>query len=206
MSLQQLVRPLVLVLAASVVAIYVAALRGDQMMSIVAAAAFAIAAGAVALVTNVGVWRQSAAGAPTDAEAAGPALRRNLRLIMLVYAWGALALFAAYPLAGLRWQHGWQYGLAMALIALGILRHVHLMEPGQPLREPKAVVAASWLTGLHAMAAMTGVAYVLFSGKLGTPKSDWVANHAFIAGGLAVAVIGALALMTTRKLMPAQDA
>src|SRR5262245_60380485 len=54
---------------------------------------------------------------------AGSGARGSAWLAALAYAWGAIAMQAAYltPLTGLKWQHGWQYALAMALLAVGSL-------------------------------------------------------------------------------------
>jgi hypothetical protein len=180
------------------VAFVFAAQRLDRSMSLTSACLFGLLMVLVALVVNRAVWVE--AGQATEGEAR-PALRRNLRLIALVYAWAGMALLLAYPIVGLRWQHGWQYGFALALVALLMLIHVHRMEPGSNLGSVASVRQAGWLTGLHGLAAMGGATYVLAANKLGSGKPDWLANHVFIAGGLSVAVIGAMALYTTRKLL-----
>jgi hypothetical protein len=44
------------------------------------------------------------------------------------------------------------------------------------------------------------VIFLIGNGKLAPPKTDWVANHIFLAGGLAIAALSAIAAVTQGKL------
>lgn len=125
----------------------------------------------------------------------------SARLMGIVYGWGGLAMLSVYLLSGLSWRHGWQYGSGMLLIAAGLFllaralgdQHSRMSTPR--LRDLTALVA-----GVQAVAATMALAILVYSGKLATPKGDWAANHIFMAGGLAIIVVSALAVVTHRRL------
>jgi hypothetical protein len=198
-SLGAIVYALVAVLLASAAAMWAAAETGNRLLSLAAAGAFGTAVVLAALRTNMPVWR--AAPPPGRApQLQADAMRRNARLAALVYAWGAAALFAVYMLSGLAWRHGWQYGSGMALIAGSFLVYVHAMGPGSALRGPRSLLHAAVFTVLHGLGALAGLGFLLNSGKLATVKGDWAANHVFLAGGSAIAVLCVLTLVTHVKL------
>lgn len=153
----------------------------------------------VALRTNRPLWEM-----PKDrikGEAAPVAARRNARLIALVYAWGAAAMFAVYQLVGFRWQHGWQYGSGMALIAAAIFFYAHkLGDTASSLRTPRSLNSVLKLTVLHGAAAAAGLAFLFTSGKLKSAKGDWPANLIFLAGGIAVFMLSAIAVYTHMRM------
>ena len=127
------------------------------------------------------------------AEAADP-LRASLSdLLALVYAWGGLAMAVTYQVSGLKWQHGWQYGLGMLLIGTGIALYARRLRkiPVGPSKDA-ARSRAVRLVMVQGVAALLGLLWLVFSGKLATPKDDWAANIIFLAGGAAVAGISAL--------------
>src|SRR5690606_7124014 len=86
------------------------------MVTGLAAGAFAALAIAIGLGLNQPLWTLDAHR--ITPEAAPVAAQRNAKLMALVWAWGAAAMAGVYTLGGLRWQHDWQYGSGMALIAL----------------------------------------------------------------------------------------
>lgn len=118
------------------------------------------------------------------------------RLLAAVWAWCGLAMLASYYLTDLSWQHAWQYGAAMLLIGGGILAYAQRRElPGSPFSEPQAVTAMRWATGIQGLAALGGVALLLMSGKVETQGRDWAANIIFIAGGIAIFTLSAMAVL-----------
>jgi len=167
-------------------------------MTLVAASLFCLALVAVGVQINRPLW----AGEPDpSADALIHAARRNARLMALGYIWGAAAMLTIYGVSGLRWQHAWQYGLAMSLFAVAILAYVHdLGRPGSGLRTPRALSVALQLTVLQAAAAVLGLGFLLSSGKLAGVKGDWAANQIFLTGGIAIAMLSALAAYTQHRL------
>ena len=122
---------------------------------------------------------------------------RNARLIALAYAWGAVSMLAVYLLTSLRWQHGWQYGLGMALIAL--LIHAfsrNLVGRWTPSFNRALTLAAL----LHGWAAIAGLGWMIAIGKIYSDKGDWAANLVFACGGLMIVGVTIMALRTTRFL------
>jgi len=199
MSLQPLMPILTLALALSVGAF--AWLVGDSNVraASVAANAFALLLIVVGLRTNSPLWRL-----PRDriTREAGPvAARRNARLIALAYAWGAAAMFAVYKLVGFKWQHGWQYGSGMALIAALVFLYAHkLGNPASSMRTPRALNAMLKVSVLHTAGAALGLGFLFTSGKLASARGDWPANIVFLAGGIAVLTLSAIAVATQMRL------
>lgn len=195
MSLQPLIPLLMALLAAAAGVMTWAASANAQTVSILAASAYAVALVAVAWrINDLGRWPREKLA---DPEAPLHAARRNARLIGLVYAWGGVTLLAVYSLSGLRWQHGWQYGSGMALIAAILLLLVHkLGEAGFPLRTARGLNILNRVTLAHAAAAAGGLVFLVSAGKLWAGKQDWAANHVFLVGGLAVIALSLIAWRT----------
>ena len=108
-------------------------------------------------------------------------------------AWGvgAASMLGVYLLSGLKWQHGWQYGTGMALIALAALAFA---------RQPRWLNAVAIAVALQGMAAAIGIAVLAGSGKLASVKGDWAANIIFVAGGVAIAVLSVMAVAAHRRM------
>lgn len=132
-------------------------------------------------------------------------VRRNARLIALVYVWGALGMLLLYQWTGLRWQHGLQYAFGMAAIGTLIFVWVHRsVQPGSRLVTPAALALALKGTLVHAVAALGGLVFLIGSGKIMSVRSDWAANRLFLAGGVAVvglSVIGIWAHLHLTRAM-----
>jgi hypothetical protein len=192
-------------LIASVAAVLASAALGRPEISAIATGSFALAIVAVGWSVNRPFWRL---GHTSAAEGATPvAARRNARLMALTYSWGAIAMLTAYTLTGLRWYHAWQYGLAMALLGgLLFLYAVAIGREGSRLRQRPFLVGALQLATVQGAAALGGVLFLIGSGKLGRPKADWAANHIFLAGGVAIVALSAIAAATQRKLRTAEGA
>jgi hypothetical protein len=119
----------------------------------------------------------------------------------ITYAWGAIAMLSVYTLTGLRWYHAWQYGLAMALLAvLLFLYAIAIGREGSRLRQRVFLLGALQLTAVQGAGALARVLFLIGSGKLATPKTDWAANRIFLAGGLAIAALSVIAAITQGKL------
>lgn len=175
----------------------VAVNAADKVVSGSAAAAAALILVSAGLATNRTFWRQGqTVEPPIDATAA---LLTTTLLTTLTYAWASIALFAVYVGTPLRWQHGWQYASAMALIAAGhviYIRHLSSMSDAGPATRP-----AVGLAGLQGAAAVTALAWLVASGKLATTKGDWAANQVFLAGGVAIAALSAIIVVTHYMLI-----
>jgi hypothetical protein len=170
------------------------AASGSRSLTAVAALAYALAVLIVAWRVNRGAWTEVGT-APSGL--LFHTMRRNTRIAALVYAWAAAAFFAVYGLSTVRWQHGFQYGSAAALIAGGFLYYVHRMGSGV-----NGTVPAPRLTILHGLAVTAGLIFLLASGKLQSMKGDWPANYIFLFGGLALVGVCYFAFVTQRRLQP----
>lgn len=134
------------------------------------------------------------------------ALSRLTLILALTYAWGATAMYVDYSWSTLHWRHGWQYALAMALVA-GALAYYgrYLGQAGQKDGSASVVERGFRLAAVHGLAAGTALVWMITSGKLQTPKDDWAANHVFVAGGLAIVFLSALAVRVHQRLAERRD-
>ncbi len=189
MSLTPVIPFLAVALILSVTGMVHGAGLGDMHFTGLCAAGFIATALAAALWINLSAWRKTEAA--TKKPSTASALRRNGRLAGLLYTWGAAAMFAIYSLSDLSWRHSWQYGLGMALFAIGIFIYLYRLGRTQPTPVPPLI-----LTILHGMAASGGLAYLFGSRKLQTVKSDWAANEVFLWGGLGIVVLCILSFIT----------
>jgi hypothetical protein len=99
------------------------------------------------------------------------AVRCNAALLATAWGVGACSMLGVYLLSGLKWQHGWQYGAGMALIALAAAAYA---------RDPRWLNAAAIIVALQGVAAALGLAVLAGSGKLASIKGDWAANIVFV--------------------------
>lgn len=182
--------PIVPFLAAALVASVTGMVHGtgtsDADLTAWMAIAFNCAIVVSALIVNVPFWSSKE---KQRAFSEGAAMtRRNARLAALVYTWGAAAMFAVYTLSPLRWRHAWQYGLGMALFAIGIAIYVYWSDRAKPPHK-----LPLQLTIMHFLAAVGGLIYLIGTNKLQTIKSDWAANEVFLWGGIGIAVLCVIA-------------
>ncbi len=146
---------------------------------------FSATATTAAFLVNRRYWRGTAVagGKPVIVQA----LIASTQLSTLVYAWGAVTLFLVYSASGLRWQHGWQYGLALALIAAGMAHYAKLLGQNQPeLVSQSAIERAVVLASVQGITVSVVLLWLVASGKILTPRADWAANLVFAAGGLSI--------------------
>lgn len=197
MTLQPFIPGLIVVMVASIATIVWAVGEGERGLTFAGALVFPAAAVILCLIINRPLWRAQ----PVDETQAIHASRRNARLMALVYAWAAAAMFAIYSLTDLWWWHSWQYGLAMAFVACCLLVYVQLLEDASsPVARPRALDASAMLALVQAAAIAGGFAFLIGSGKLASSKPDWPANQVFIGGGIGLVLISLIAAYTHRKL------
>lgn len=187
------------VLLASVAGQMAAANAGAIGFAAFAAGAFLLAALRAGLILNRPWWSPAGHAIGPSPLAAQPVMAaRNGELLALGYGWGALSLLAIYLLTPLRWQHGWEYGVGMALIAalLAALAR-HIAQAAWTEARFKTLLAVSVL---HGTAALTGLAWLVASGKVWSLKGDWAANIVFVSGALLIAAISAMGIATAIRL------
>jgi len=164
-----------------------------------AMAGLTYAGGGLFLLAALGVggqiWRSAGNAEPREAVALGFA-----GVIAATWAWAGFAMLACYYLTDLSWQHAWQYGAAMVLIAAGITAYARARrQPDSRLAAPDATAAMRGVTALQGIAALIAVAALLLSGKVEAHGRDWAANVVFIAGGLALFALSAMAVLAERR-------
>ena len=159
-------------------------------------AASAVFAGAAILAA----WRANAAGSGAQNSRLG-AIRETSRVTAMSYLWGGLAMLLIYRLTALHWQHGWQYGLAMLLIAAGLGVYIQMLASEQSAAaSDRALDRAVYLAVLQGAAAVAALLWLTLSGKIWSPKGDWAANIVFISGGFAIAGISAIVVIRDAAL------
>jgi uncharacterized membrane protein len=196
-------RPMMpVILLASVVSIMVAVLaagRGSGWTLALAVALFAIQMLFVALRLNATFWGSKPPA--TEAPASVACAQSNAVLAALVYAWGAIAMLAIYSLTPLKWQHWWQYGAAMLLIAGAIFLYAYVLTAGrESYRSTRALEVLTGLTAAQGIAVVVAFLWLVLSGKIYTPRGDWAANEIFIGGAVMLAMLSAVSVLTLRKL------
>lgn len=198
-SVTPLIAATVAVMLVSVAGQGLGAAQSSVGFSVFAAAAFMVALMRVGWQINRPWWQTRQAGdiGPGLKDAQPIMAERNAQLLALGYAWGALSLMCVYLLTTLHWQHGWQYGLGMGLIALlihGFSRTISAR--WTPLLADRLATVSL----VHGWAATAGLLWLFASGKMLSIKGDWAANIVFIFGGIMIVGVSALALRTSRFL------
>lgn len=186
-------------LAAALLAMYLATSALQKAEAATSAAAFAILLVTSAMRTNSPLWRRNTSGMNLMTQR--QALWQTTFLIMLAYLWCALAFYVVYLGTSLRWQHGWQYGSAMLLIAVAHAVYLwRLDDSNAPVSSPPAIDRAVRLAACQAVAIAFGLFWLIQSGKLSSMKGDWAANQLFIAGGFAVMCLSVIIIKTHAAL------
>lgn len=199
MSLRPLMPVILLALVVSVMVAVLAAGRGSGWTLALAVALFAVQMLFVALRVNLPYW----GGNPPSEEAPAPVVcaHSNAVLAALVYAWGAIAMLAIYSLTPLKWQHWWEYGTAMLLVACAILIYANALTAGPAsLRSPRALDILMGLTLAQGVAVVAVIIWIVLSGKVHTMRGDWAANEIFIGGSAMLAMVSAISILTHRTL------
>jgi len=190
-SLRPLLPWLLLASALSITMMVLGAGRGDQFLPSIAAGLLVALVAGTGLGINAPLWSKTTGVAARNdgASSIREALRCNVWLAALVYAWGASALFAVYSLSDLAWRHSFQYGTGAAVFAAGL--GIYGLRLGSKNNNSMPPLI---LTIIHGLAAFGGLIYLLGTDKLETAKGDWAANEVFLWGGFAIV---ALCLMST---------
>jgi len=199
MSLRPLLPVILLALVVSIMIAVLAAGRGSGWTLALAVALFAVQMLLVALRINLPYW----GGNPPAEEAPAPVVcaQSNAVLAALVYAWGAVAMLAIYSLTPLKWQHWWEYGAAMLVIACAILIYANALTTGPArLRSPRAIDILMGLTLAQGVAVVVAILWILLSGKVHTLRGDWAANEIFLGGAAMLAMVSAISIVTHRNL------
>ena len=173
----------------------IAAAQKNVALSITATAMFAVVAIIVAIRLNAALELE-------PDEAAAPVRRAvtNAGLLAMTFGWGGGAILAAYLLTDLFWHHAWQYGLAMVIVAAGfVIYRRHLQSGRNRLTSRTALRVSGNLALIQAIAAMAALVFLFTTGKLARHNADWIANHVFVAGGVVVVVVSALAYIGQRR-------
>lgn len=161
----------------------------------------ALAAMAGAMFAGVGAivgWRFAVLDFPELGDHTSAA--RFARLIAATWAWAGLAMLACYYLTDLSWQHAWQYGAGMLIVAGLVWRYAEARtKPGSRFADATWVAAARWMTRMQGFAALAGVTILALSDKLDPNKQDWAANIVFVAGGLTIYALSMAALRAERR-------
>jgi len=189
----------VFVAIASVVGQGMAGLQGNVGLAAFAAAAFVGAMLRVGWQVNRPWWRADTGYGigPADHDAQPSMAATNARLLALGYGWGAASLLTVYILTPLTWQHGWQYGSGMALIAVAIDAVSRNLTRGWTRSRAKRLET---ITLLHGVAGLVAVGWLVGSGKIWSSKPDWAANVVFAAGGVIAVALSLMAIATNRAL------
>ncbi len=167
---------------------------------------FAAAAVVAAGVTLAQALRWSALATRTPSLAAYVALLQTTRLTAIFYGWGALAMQGLYvtPLTGLKWQHGWQYAAAMALLALVTIVFGRSMPQPLPGGDTAGWLRhACWakrMAAAQALVAGVGLAALVMSGKLLSERADWAANRVFVGLAIAILAVSLASIVMQRRL------
>lgn len=196
-SLRPLLPWLLMASALSITMMVLGAGRGDPFLPSLAAGLLVALVVGTGLGINAPLWsRSTGPAAREDGQLAiREALRCNVWLASLVYAWGASALFAVYSLSDLTWRHAFQYGSGAALIAAGL--GIYGLRLG---RSPNIHVPPLALTASHALAAAGGLVYLIGTDKLARAKGDWAANEVFLWGGFAIIAICLMSAVTQTRI------
>lgn len=189
----------IVVFLTSVFGTYLGASWANRWLFAASAFVFSATAAIAAFLVNRRSWRGTAGA--SNKSVIVQTLIATTQLSTLVYAWGAATLFLVYSASGLRWQHGWQYGAAMALIAAGLAYYAKLLSQGHPeLTSTSAIERAVALASVQGIAVSVVLLWLAASGKILTPRADWAANLVFVAGGLSIACLCAFFAKTHHEL------
>lgn len=191
---------LIAALVASVVGMAIGGMTGRLGIVVASAGFFGACAIALSVSINAPLWREGRLVLDSRDDAI-IALRRNSNLVAIAYVWGASAMQTLYTtsLTGLRWQHGWQYALAMLLFAVAAFRFARGLS--DPKRQDGLVALGAPVAIFNALLGAAGLAFLAMSGKLLLWRSDWAANQVFLFGALVIMVLSAIGLKTHARLM-----
>ena len=131
----------------------------------------------------------------------------------LLWAWGALVIIITYGTGILAWSGYWQYFLTfmvfsgLCLFLSKVLQEDH--EAGRPDEKMLRVSLALAVTTLFTVVIAVGaIGFARLGGVQAAESNVWAADHVFVYGGLAMAVVASYLLKTatSASLETAADA
>jgi hypothetical protein len=189
---------LLLTLGAALLAMIFAAGSVRKTESAIAAGVFALVLIATAVRSQSPLWPRTAPNAEVTPRSA---LLQTVRLIMLAYLWCGVAFLAIYLGTNVCWQHGWEYGTAMLVIAVGHAYYLsRLADPNDSYSTPAAIEQAIRIASYQAILIGLSLIWLIGSGKLSSLKGDWAANQLFLAGGFAIMCLCGIMIKTNAVL------
>jgi hypothetical protein len=198
MSVYRLSHWVSLAYAASIIGMMAGTARGSGPLVVGWASMFLVVMGGVAMLVNRShAWREH------GSQALRLSAVDNARLAAITYAWCGTALQAVYitPITGIRWQHSWQYGLGLALVAVGTFAYGSIVSRQPADGKPNgAVAAAPLLAFVQALLAAGCIVFLILSGKLVSRRMDWASNQVFLFGALTILVLSLTALVSLRRI------
>lgn len=192
--------PMLFAVAIAVVVLMVlAVMKGLGGLIIVPAGAFSAFLVGVAIILNREDGQGSdrrLPGVTDDNERVARVLSRNSRIVGVAYVFSAMAMQALYltPLTGLKWQHGWQYASAFALLAVTAFEYSRIVVAATGEIRSRLMRMAVPLMIAQSVLSASGLAFLALSGKIFSRRPDWAANVVFLFAALMVMVLGAIAL------------
>lgn len=161
---------------------------------------------AIAIVAVQAHRRLMANGAPRSALAAATS-----RFIGLVWIWAACALLVTYEFI-LTWRESWTFVIGLIVIGGLCLALAQIFDrDAQSGREDETMLGLGRTLNLLQMVGMLiAVIGLVADGKFAfgshsVLRPDWAANNIFFFGALAVALVGAHALIAEKKLEQARS-
>ncbi len=149
----------------------------------------------------------------SDGETRGLVAANLTRHMGLLWAWGALVLVITYGTGILAWSAWWQYFLSfmvfagLCLFLSKILQEDH--DAGRPDEKMLRVSLALAVTTLFVVVVASGaIGFARLGGVQAAESAVWAADHVFVFGGLAMAVVASYLLKTSvsAAVEPAADA
>jgi hypothetical protein len=194
-SLRPLLPWLLMASALSITMMVLGAGRGDKFLPALSAGLLAALVVGTGLGINSPLWSRTGRPFALDGQVAvKEALRCNVWLATMVYAWGASALFAVYSLSDLVWRHAFQYASGATLFAACLGCYGYRLGRIRDMSIPPL-----FLTLFHGAAAAIALAYLIGTGKLDTLKGDWAANDVFLWGGFAIVALCVMSAITQTR-------
>lgn len=132
------------------------------------------------------------------------------RYIGLVWIWAACALLVTYEFI-LTWRESWLFVAGLLIVGALCLGLAHMFDrDGDADKHDETMLSLGrTLNTLQVFGMLIAVAGLVADGKFGPAargamKPDWAANNIFFFGAIAVALIGAHALIAEKKLAQAR--
>ncbi len=166
----------------------------------------AATAAASLILASAAIWEnRRLAGAGSSKNGLSAATSRHMGS---AWAWAGLSLFAIYAFAVATWPEWWQFCLAFVALALICLIFALMTKRDEAAgREDWAMLTlARRLTMVQLVGMVVAMAGLIIDGKMTRflhirkGWEDWAANNIFFFGALALALISANALWTSRDM------